>query len=412
VAGLLYLITAVRIFTRIISPGVGIMTGALLLVSPILLINSTSSLTDVSGACLPLVGTWLLLEDFKFPRWLVALFVGVLFGAAYAVRSINVVFFPIALVATAGGTGRRNLKPVIAAAAGLLIGTLPQLYVNQKYFGNPFHSDNWRNVAALVFDWDYVNRLSSFREVILLAGPKLFGVWIKRFVVDIPVALYHVAYLPLLFSVPGIFLMLQRAAAANRRLIITWSGCLVVYLFLVAGVWRIESRYFLPVLPLLLSAAIVMWQELTRRSKPIFVAGLVLAIGVSAAVAFRDGRVFLRLQSTEFKEAGLFLRDHAASDDVIVASQPSVFLYAQRRGALLESMPGDIDAAFASRRIDWIVFDERRGYQDNPGLGWMLDPNSALAANRGWQPVFVRESPRIVVWRTVTSPWARVSKIR
>src|SRR5262245_17865371 len=53
IAGLVYLICAIRIFTRIVSPSVGVMTGALLLVSPILLVNSTSSLTDVLGACLP-----------------------------------------------------------------------------------------------------------------------------------------------------------------------------------------------------------------------------------------------------------------------------------------------------------------------------------------------------------------------
>src|SRR5215510_8924738 len=173
-AGLIYLICAVKIFTRIVSPSVGVMTGALLLVSPIFLVNSTSALTDVLGACLPLAGTWLLLEDFKLPRSLVVLAGGILFGAAYAVRSISVVFFPLALVATARGDVRRNLKHLIMAAVGLLVGALPQLYVNQKYFGNPFYSDNWRNIAALVFDWDQVNKLSSFREVIQLAGPKLF----------------------------------------------------------------------------------------------------------------------------------------------------------------------------------------------------------------------------------------------
>jgi Dolichyl-phosphate-mannose-protein mannosyltransferase len=400
VAGLIYLIAAARIITRVYSPTVGIITGALLLVSPILLVNSTSSLTDVLGACLPLAGLALLLSNQSSPRWFVSLLTGVLFGAAYSVRPINFVFFPLPLIATASSAQR---KQVIMAAVGLLLGVLPQLYVNQKYFGNPFYSDNWRNTAALVLDWDQVNRLSSFREVIQQAGPRLFVVWIKRLLVDLPIALYHVAYLPLLFSLPGFFLAFRKAKDPHRRVMFTWAACTLCYLVLVAGVWRIEARYFLPVLPLLLSAGVLMWQHLTERSKALFVGGLAVAILMSAAVTFRDGRELLKSQSTEFKEAGLFLQQQAAPGDVILASQPSVFFYSHRPGMLLGAVPQEeidqLDTTVASRHIDWVVFDERRGYQDNPRLGWMLDPKSALAADRGWQPVFVLESPRLVVWR-------------
>jgi hypothetical protein len=344
----------------------------------------------------------------------VLLIAGVLFGAAFAVRPINLVFFPLPIVATAASFPKKNLKQVVMACAGLLLGALPQLYVNQKYFGNPFYSDNWRNTAALVFDWDYVNKLSSFREVIQQAGPRLLFVWMKRLLVDLPVALYHVAYLPLLFALPGIFLVFKKAKDPHRRIMFTWAICTLCYLVLVAGVWRIESRYFLPVLPLLLAAGVMMWQQVTEQSKALFVVGLAVAILMSASVALRDGRELLKSQSTEFKEAGLFLRDRAAQGEVILASQPSVFFYAQRPGLLLEAVSqkevAQLDSTIASRRIDWIVFDERRGYRDNPELGWMLDPKSVLAADRGWQPLFVGESPRIVVWRAPGRD--RVSAVR
>jgi hypothetical protein len=400
VAGLVYLIAAVRIFTKIVSPAVGMITGALLLASPILLLNSTSSLTDVLGASLPAMAIWILLRDNSSNRWSLVLAGGFLLGVAYAVRSINLVFFPIVLVAALGNDRRRNVKNILLSVGGLLLGSLPQLYINQKYFGNPLYSDNWRNTAAMVFDWDYVNTLSSFREVLQQAGPALFALWIKRFLIDVPVALYHVAYFPLLFAVPGVFLLLKKAQNTHRRLMMTWIASTTCYLFLVAGVWRIESRYFLPVLPLVFAAGVVMWQELTGRWKAVSIAGFVLAMVMSGFVTVRDARVFLKSQSTEFKEAGLFLQGTAARDDVILASQPSVFFYAQRPGVLIESIQKDFDSTLASRRIDWVVFDERRGYRDNPNLGWMLDPASQLGADRGWQPVFVRDSPRIVVWRT------------
>jgi hypothetical protein len=403
-AGLIFLIAAVRIFTGVYSLGLGMITGALLLVSPVLVLNSATSLTDVLGACLPLAALWLLFAEKRSSRWWGALGGGILLGAAYAVRSVNVLFFPIGLVAVAQNGWRKSARRMAIVAGGLVLGALPQLYVNQKYFGNPFYSDNWRNIAALVFDWDSVNRLRSFSEALRQAGPTLIGIWIKRFVVEVPLALYHIVYLPLLFSVPGVFLLVSRTRGLPRRLIITWAICTVGYLFLIAGIWRIEPRYFLPTLPLLLAGASIMWQHLTRHSKPMFAGGLALAILMSAGVAVRDNRQFIRAQSTEFKEAGLFLRSEPSGEGVILASQPSVFFYARRPGMLIENVPKDelekLDLVVALRKVDWIVFDERRGYRDHPNLGWLLDPNSKAAAEQGWQPVFVHNSPRIVAWRT------------
>src|SRR5882672_241359 len=68
-AGLIYLVSATRVLTKLFSSAVGLTTGLLLLVSPIFLVNSTTSLTDVLSACLPLAGLWILLSDRKWPRW-------------------------------------------------------------------------------------------------------------------------------------------------------------------------------------------------------------------------------------------------------------------------------------------------------------------------------------------------------
>ena len=405
-AGLIYLISVARVLTRLTSTTVGISTGCLLLVSPIFLLNSTTSLTDVLGACLPLAAMSVLLSDRQWPRWSISLIAGLLFGAAYAVRSINLVFVPILIAGssvTSNGV-RKNLKALIPAALGLFVGALPQLYVNQKYFGNAFHSDNWRNIAALVLDWHYVNRLTSFSEVLVQAGPVLFFLWVKRFLIDIPVALYHVAYLPFLFSIPGFVVIHRKAMGREKRLLLVWGVCAVVYLLFVAPVWRIESRYFLPVLPLVLSAGVVMWRQLTEKHYGAAMAGLGLAILMSLTVAVRDGRQMLRNQSTDFKDAGLFLRQTAADNELILASQPSVFLYAQRSGMMFETFSPDdlkrLDETVASNHVNWIVFDERRGAPDNPELGWLLDKNSAEAAKLGWRTVFEsQKSPKILVWR-------------
>src|SRR5882672_2935252 len=92
-AGLVYLVASVRVVTKLSTSSVELATGLLLLVSPILLVNSTTSLSDLLGACLPMVGLWLLLDDGK-SRWPIALLSGLAFGAAYTVRSINAAFLP------------------------------------------------------------------------------------------------------------------------------------------------------------------------------------------------------------------------------------------------------------------------------------------------------------------------------
>ena len=141
-----------------------------------------------------------------------------------------------------------------------------------------------------------------------------------------------------------------------------------------------------------------------------------MAILMSAVVTVRDTRKLLTAQSTEFKEAGLFLRDRASQDDMILASQPSAFFYAHRPGILIEALTKDdvhrLDAEIASRNIQWIVFDERRGFRDNPSFVWMLQPDSSEGLNRGWKAVFVRESPRIVVWQTRPAQQVAVTNSR
>jgi len=404
VAGLLYLIAAIRVCSKLFSPVIGLATGALLLVSPVLLANSSSSLTDVLAASLPLAGLWLLLSRTDSSKALSFFAAGFLFGCAYAVRSINFVFLPLPLVVALGENFRQNGKRTMATVVGIVLAAIPQLYVNQKYFGNAFYSDNWRNVAAMVFDWNHVNQLVSFRQALQEAGPTLFVTWIKQFVLDLPIALFHVAYLPVLFFAPGIFLAFRQTTGAHRRVFIMWALCTFGYLLLVAGVWRIEARYFLPALPFIFSSSLLMWQHLTVRAKPLLFAGLSVALVISAAVSLRDARQLLHSQANEFKEAGLYLRQHGDGTGLILASQPSVFFYAEQPGMLIEAIPhSDVDqfnAFVAAKNIRWIAFDERRGYRDDPQLAWLLDPASDVAANRGWKSVFVCESPRLVIWST------------
>jgi len=199
--------------------------------------------------------------------------------------------------------------------------------------------------------------------------------------------------------------MIGKSQGREKRLVVTWSICILLYLLLVAPVWRIELRYFLPVLPLLLAGGVLMWQYLTQRHRTLSLAGLGVAVVISLAVSVQEGRQLLRAQSTEFKEAGLFLRERVAEGQNILASQPSVFLYAHHAGMLFESFSDTdlerLDATVASNHVAWIVFDERRGAHDNPSLGWLLDPNAPGAARLGWQAVFESKSPRVVVWRVM-----------
>jgi hypothetical protein len=315
------------------------------------------------------------------------------------VRPINIVFWSFILFAFLDRDQDRShgIKNLVLGGIGLFLGCLPQVIVNIKFFGAPFYTENWRNIVMMLYGGTNSERIHSFSEILRNDWLRLCYMWIKRFIVQIPIKLFEVAYWPVLFAIPG-YALAVRYPHRQRALLALWGGTVVLYMFIIAPVWRIENRYFLPILPIVMASGVAMWQKVVNDNKYGIVIGLILAVSISAGAAIKNTKEIMNTQALEFKQAGLFLRDKAGSN-VVLASQPHIFFYAKKPGILFESLSpkeiNDLKMTVRDRHIKWVVFDERRGALQFPALNYLLEPNSSL----GWQLAYSKnEEPRIVIW--------------
>ena len=396
VAGFLYLAASLGIMTRLCTPLTGFWGTLLLLVNPTVLIYSTTSLSDMLAASLVLNAVWVLLDARNAQRFFIA---GIFLGLGWTARSVNVVFFPLIVVALLEkGQGKSDIfKKIIAGSAGILLGILPQMIVNSIYFGNPVHTDNWQNIAMMLYGPGFSERVHSFGEILRNDWLRLCIVWTKQFVVQTPIKLYETAYLPVLLVVPGFIISLR--LSEKKPLLALWGCCVMLYLFFVSSVWRIELRYFLPVLPLVMISGVVMWQKMLGESRYGFVIGIVLMACMSAFASIENIKELVNKQAPEFRQAGLFLKEQAGTEDLILASQPHIFFYARRPGILFENLNpgeiGDLGKTISDKNVKWIVFDERNGEIKFKALSNLFNPVSPF----DWRLAFSNNnSPRIFIW--------------
>lgn len=397
-AGLLFLAASMRVVKPLFGDATSLITGLLLLLNPLVLIYSTTSLSDMLAAAWLMAALWCLLRADK-P---VILFLGaVSLGFAWSTRSIYIVFWPLLAAPFLEQWGQRRWQAGALALAGLSVGCVYQGAINWQFFGSPFHSDNWRNIAALVYGWDGLEQVHSARQMLVERGPQLALLWTKRFVIQIPEGLFHSAFWPFLLATPG---YVAATPSTRRPLYYLWGITTLVYLFLLAPVWRIELRYFLPVLPLALGSGVAMWRAMSGHRPYLLAMGVLFACLISLGAAIENVGEMVESQGPEYREAGRFLAAHAQPDDIVLATQPHVFFYADLRGKqwgdLKSQNMDEIDRAVELEDIDWVVFDARRGGWEFPQFKALLDPASEEVLSYGWKPTHSINSPsQLVVWR-------------
>ncbi len=400
-AGLAFLIASTQVASRFWGAKIGLVTGLLLLTNPLVVIYSTTSLSDMLAAAWLMLGLWSLLDAER--RW--RLFLGaVCLGFAWTTRSVYFVFWPLLMAPIFRRKHQEHQDMVLAALwalTGLFVGCVYQGWVNWRFFGSPFYSDNWRNIAALVYGWDGVTQVHSAKQMLIEQGGRLAFLWLKRFAIQIPEGLFHATFWPLLLALPGYFVARR---STEHLLYYLWGLVTVAYLFLLAPVWRIELRYFLPVLPLILASGVAMWQALSGgRHRYLATTGLLFALIISLGAAVENMQEMVALQAPEYRDAGQFLASHAQPGDVVLATQPHVFFYANLPGKMwgkLEIQPIDqIGQSVEAEGIDWVVFDSRRGGWQFPQFSELLDPASRMALMNGWTPAKRIERPQpIMIW--------------
>ena len=60
----------------------------------------------------------------------------------------------------------------------------------------------------------------------------------------------------------------------------------------------------------------------------------------------------------------------------------------------------EIEGGMSDGKIDWIIYDEKRGLRQFPQLAWLLEPETLPSKGLRWYPVLRIEAPyRLIVYR-------------
>lgn len=384
-SGAIFLLSSVHL-ARALSERAALLTGILLLANPLLLFYSNSCLSDLLAAA---VVTLLVLQRNNL------LYGPLLAGLAWGIRPVTIVFLPVLLPAVFKSPAKRVQRAAMATA-GFLAGALPQLLTAWRYFGSPFYSENWRNIAAMVRPAEQVNQMHGLIDLPPADLLRILSLWVKRVFADTPEQTVHVIYWAAAFVIPGIVCLWSKYP--DRRI---WLATSVGYIAVIELTWRVELRYFLPVLPVLILAAVCGLDQLCGTRQNLYKAAAAFLILTTAAAGITGTARLLRLQSPELKQAGEYLKNQSHGDGTVLAASIQSIYYSERPGELLEGLsPQDRDnlaAALQTRNVHWIVADSRLAQEAAP-LTWLDDEATVRGRFPNWKAVRFGGDLNVLVW--------------
>jgi 4-amino-4-deoxy-L-arabinose transferase-like glycosyltransferase len=282
---------------RLAGPAAGAWAMALLAVNPNLWILGQHVTTDMLFAALGAAALCAGLVYLESPGLKPALGAGLALGLAAFTRGNALFLLPALLLAAGLAPDRRNryrerLAHLGAAAGIALLVLLPHWGLRRAVFGDPFHDENWKNLAWKLHgypDWSYLDRVpyrsawevvredpaavvrGGIAELLRFASggwPQLLGTWV------------HV----LLFVAGATWALRHRTRPATWLLFAGAS-----FLAAVAGSFFTWGRFLLLLLPASYALAFSPWSEERRWGRailPVLAAALVLLLAVKT-FAFR-----------------------------------------------------------------------------------------------------------------------------
>ena len=246
------------------------------------------------------------------------------------------------------------------AITGFIAGALPKIIASWRYYGNPFYSENWRNIALLVRTDDQASQMPRLLDLPFSDPVRIASIWMKRIFADTPEQTIHVIYRAAAFVIPGaVFLWMKYS---DRRI---WIATSIACIAVIQLTWRIELRCFIPVLPVLPIAAPCGLEQVRGARRTLYFAVAAFLVVTTAAAGISGTARLLRLQSPELKQAGEYVNNLAA--------------------------------AISARNVRWIVADNRLA-QEVPGLTWLDDEALTHARFPNWKVVRFGGDLHVLVW--------------
>jgi hypothetical protein len=273
---------------------------ALAMVNPNLWILGQHASTDMLFAALAAAALAGGLAYLEAPSARAAGFAGLALGLASFTRSNAVFLFPgllLAAVLARPTAGRRRPSHAVLFALAWLAGLMPHGYLRYRAFGDPFHDENWKNLAFKLYgypDWSYLDRVpfASLGEVVRAAPAKVvsgaFGE-LGRFATSGGAQLLGTPLHLALFLAGSAWALW--AIRERRRPTLYLLGAMAVFLLALAATFFTWGRLLLFTLPPAYGIAFLPWRRAGRwegsrtAQRLLAVAGIVL-VAVLAAKTF------------------------------------------------------------------------------------------------------------------------------
>lgn len=346
-------------------------------------------------------------------RWIVV--AGVAWGLSYFTRYTALATLPVVAAAIAlqpKASLRARGVDVLTFAAVAAVVLLPHFVITNRLFGDPFHNENWRNLALKLYgdwDWSYLkdNPFDGLLEVVMHSP----GTWLKSSARELATfggrTLVNLGgygatgVVFALLSLTGAVLMLRRITRPAFLLVLA----VVSFVIFVCLFFYTSPRFMLPVLPALYVCCARALRS-TPLQRPLGVGRRPLAGGVAAAVFLalgawalvREVPVFVSLHPVAEARAAEDLQRRYGEDIRVLGSSPFLgrrvgYRYRQVRVTAEDTGFYDALARLAAvERPDYLIVGRLTGGGVPPEL---LD---------GRPPPFlsvVEASPEVVVYRFV-----------
>ncbi len=345
---------------------------------------------------------------------------GLALGAAHLVRWEAVVLGLIAVLLIVGGLKRAAVAPALVFLLGLALFAVPYatfLYqqtgsvVSPKTRITQWHSaaldaqpnDPFAYEKAYDLYENYLNDPHQPLPVPALSPLELAGRYLRNLLLELRLGLTSLSLMTPLWIIPALagIVGLPRRRAAFLLVPFVPLGLIPFSV--------VDPRYFLPALPAALLLAACGWHVLDTwlpvirlmvagRSRRWPLVAILVAFTLLAFTAADVAGPFLIPQPTEYRTAGLALREVIPPGAHILARKRQVPFYA---GATWEWLPyGDLNtmlAYAATHSATYLVLDAATTPSLRPQLAYLLDP---AAAPPGFTPVYVSAAgPPVVVYR-------------
>ena len=368
----------------------GIVSALVVATSPLHVQWSRAVMSDVpASAALAWLAVWVLAAVGRDAGSLEHLLLGVACALVASIRQPLLLLVPAAglvILLFSPGPAVTRRRKVLALGAGVVLGSLPLLYLNTVLFGSPLRNgyDYWVHGQQFALGWAFTPRASGAPANAWYYGTLLLGGG----------ALYPWTATALLLA--GTVIAWRGTRAERALATLGWLFTALFFLFHLTYVWQWD-RFFLPLLPLL---AALMALPCARGTNRLVRSAALALVAVTLVLAATRPDAYEPPNPPAYDVATLAKLAAVAEPNAAVLARSTSFFFARllRRDGdrvWVPLLPDPHQRAIAHDELQPLRHDADAAAWIRPPLTMPFDPAAALAVVeelcREGRPVYLSE---------------------